>query len=99
MDEPPPLNKLERELLELCSMSGETTTTLDVEMLESSPGRATVEATLRNLVARGLLTTERGRSDRDPAHQDDWWDVTLAGRAAVGLPPGKSRTHESPPSN
>jgi len=54
------LTELERELLELCSMSGETTTTLDEEMLEESPGRETVEATLRGLLARGLLSTRRG---------------------------------------
>ncbi|HWF51560.1 MAG TPA: hypothetical protein VG294_13055, partial [Solirubrobacteraceae bacterium] len=60
MDAAAALTALERELLELCSMSGETTTTLDEEMLESSPGRTIVEATVRGLVDRGLMTTERG---------------------------------------
>jgi hypothetical protein len=41
------LTAFERELLELCSMAGEATTTLDEELLESSPGRPVVEITLR----------------------------------------------------
>jgi hypothetical protein len=56
------LTDLERELLELASLAsigGETTTSLDEEMLEVSPGRATVETTLRGLVDRGLMRTER----------------------------------------
>jgi hypothetical protein len=76
-----PLTHLEQELLELSSMAfwGETTATLDEEMLALSPGRATVETTLRGLVARGLMTTER-------VDDDDWWPVTPAGRRAIGLP-------------
>ena len=94
------LSDLERELLELCSMSegGETTTTLYVEMLESPPDRATLEATLRGLVDRGLMWswrgtfggTQRNRSTGQTSHvvyEDDWWPVTDAGRAAIGLPP------------
>jgi hypothetical protein len=91
------LSDLERELLELCSMSGETTTTLDEEMLEASPGREVVEATLRGLLGRGLLTTKRGvyaglQFARDGSrswhreYEDDWWDVTPSGRRAIGLP-------------
>src|ERR1035437_6268474 len=94
MDDTEPFTALERELLELCAMSGETTTTLDEEMLVASPGRAIVEATLRSLLARGLLTTERGtyarvpsRPDGDHVYEDDWWDATPTGRATVGLPP------------
>jgi hypothetical protein len=46
MDDAPALSDLERDLLECASMAGETTTTLDEEMLENSPGRHVVEATL-----------------------------------------------------
>jgi hypothetical protein len=88
----PGLTDLQRELLELCSMAGEPTTVLDEEMLESSPGRAKLESTLRGLVEMGLMTTERAvnggqprRSDSERVYEDDWWDVTPAGRAAVGL--------------
>jgi hypothetical protein len=81
------LSELERELLELASMAGETTTTLDEEMLESSPGRVTVEATLQGLAARGLMTTTRGMYIGERTYEDDWWDVTPAGRSVVGLPP------------
>lgn len=88
------LSDLQRELLELCSMAGEPTTVLDEEMLESSPGSAKLESTLRGLVEMGLMTTERAvnggqprRSAGERVYEDDWWDVTPAGRAAVGLPP------------
>jgi hypothetical protein len=84
----PPLTPLERELLECCSMAGETTTTLDEEMLEMSPGRTLVEATLRDLLARGLVTISRGvYSDAERVYEDDWWDVTESGRQAIGLAP------------
>jgi hypothetical protein len=49
VNDAPQLTSLERELLEICSMSGETTTTLDEEMLKVSPGRPAVDATLRGL--------------------------------------------------
>lgn len=93
------LSDLELELLELCSMAsnmGETTTTLDEEMLEVTPGRAAIEAALRGLVARGLMRTSRARflgsmrlrdgrsEERD--YEDDWWVVTREGRDAIGLP-------------
>ena len=88
------LTGLERELLELISMAGEPTTVLDEEMLESSPGRSEVEATLRGLLGRGLLITERAinagaprRSDGQSVYEDDWWELTRAGRAAVGQEP------------
>jgi hypothetical protein len=78
----------------MAAASGEPTTVLDEEMLESSPGRARVEATLRDLLGRGLLTTERainaglpGRSDGERVFEDDWWCMTKAGRAAIGLLP------------
>jgi hypothetical protein len=97
-----PLEDLERELLELCSQApnmGETTTALDEEMLEVSPGRPTVEATLRRLVDRGLMTTSRAvfggnQRNRDGSivhriYEDDWWVVSTDGRAAIGLPPAR----------
>jgi hypothetical protein len=98
MDVGEPLTALERELLELRSISGETTTTLDEEMLAESPGRAAVEAALRGLLARGLLTTKRGiyagfQYPRDGSrpfertYEDDWWDVTPTGRDAIGPTP------------
>lgn len=91
------LSELEREVLELCSMSGETTTTLHDEMLKSPPDRATLESTLRGLVVRGLMKTERGeyagvQRSRDGSrafprvYEDDWWDVTAAGRGAIEIP-------------
>lgn len=95
-----PLTELERELLELCSMDvggGESTTTLDEEMLEVTPGRSVIESTLRGLVARGLMRTFRGsysglQQHRDGskvhrAYEDDWWPLTEEGRAAIGLGP------------
>jgi hypothetical protein len=97
MNDPVSLTALERELLELCSMSGEPTTTLDEEMLEHSPGRAIVEAALQGLRARRLVTTERGiyagmpsRPGGEQVYEDDWWDVTGKGRPAVDPPPRPS---------
>lgn len=86
------VNELERTLLELCSMAGETTRQLDEEMLKVSPGRRALESALKGLVAHGLMTTRRGFDlpDGRRTYRDDWWDVTDAGRAAIGLPP-KSR--------
>jgi hypothetical protein len=91
---------LERELLELCSMAGEPTTVLDEEMVASSPGRGDLEVVLRGLADRGLMTTVRAinaadprRSDGQRVYEDDWWDVTPAGRAAIGLPPRKGFRH------
>jgi hypothetical protein len=110
VDEFPPLSDLERELLELCSMDvggGETTTTLDEEMLEVTPGRAVVEATLRGLVARGLMASWRGRyvgtqRNRDGStverdYEDNWWPLTEQGRKAIGLPPPRP-LEDMPPS-
>jgi hypothetical protein len=91
----PPLTELERELLELCSMSGETTTTLHEEMLEHDHDRFAVETALHGLARRGLLSTYRGvydgvqRAREDPSrawhrrYEDDWWQVTAEGRRAV----------------
>ncbi|MDQ6853150.1 MAG: hypothetical protein M3046_05575 [Actinomycetota bacterium] len=53
-------------------MAGETTTTLDEEMREASPGRV-IEATLRSLLARGLLTTVRGTRAGERVYEDDKW--------------------------
>lgn len=92
-----PLTELERELLELCSMSGsgETTTTLHEEMLEHPHDRFAVERALHGLARRGLLSTYRGvyvgvqRTRDDPSrswpreYEDDWWQVTAEGRRAV----------------
>jgi hypothetical protein len=88
-----PVTELERELLELCCMAGERTVVLDEELLEVSPGRAAVDAALNSLLARGLMSTKRvvagspRRSDGSRVYEDDWWEVTPAGRAAIGLPP------------
>jgi hypothetical protein len=90
----PDLTALEHELLELASMAGETTTTLDEEMLDASPGRQAVEAALDGLARRGLVTRSKGvyagqprRADGARVYEDDWWDVTAAGRRAIGLQP------------
>jgi hypothetical protein len=90
------LSRLERELLELCARApgmGETTTTLHEEMLVGIHDRRAVEASLRTLLARGLVTTSRGtfagiqrlRSGRvaERVYEDDWWIVTEKGRAAI----------------
>jgi hypothetical protein len=55
-------------------------------MLDSSPGRSTVEAALRGLLARGLVMTERALFVGDREYEDDWWVVTGDGRRAIGLP-------------
>jgi hypothetical protein len=75
-------------------MAGETTTTLDEEMLERSPGRQTVEAALGSLARRGLVTRSRGVyagqprcADGERVYEDDWWDLSPAGRDAIGLKP------------
>jgi hypothetical protein len=88
------LSALERELLELCSMAGEPTSVLDEEMVASSPGRGDLELVLQGLVERGLMTKGRAinagdprRSDGQRIYEDDWWDVTPAGRASIGLAP------------
>jgi hypothetical protein len=90
-----PLTELERELLALCSMSGETTTVLHEEMLEHDHDRSVVEAALQSLARRGLLSTYRAvydgmqRARNDPSrvwhrrYEDDWWQVTAEGRRAV----------------
>lgn len=92
----PRLSQLEHELLELCSEApgmGETTTTLHEEMMVGSHDRRVVEASLRALLARGLVTTSRGtfagtQRLRDGnvverVYEDDWWIVTDSGRAAI----------------
>lgn len=88
MDQAPALREFERELLELISMSGEPTTVLDEEMLYDSPGRAVVAATLRGLLARRLVRSERAVNaparDGERVHANDWWQLTRAGRAAIG---------------
>lgn len=93
-----PLSDLERELLELCSVApsmGETTTTLQEEMLSEEHDRDDVEAVLRSLVDRGLMTTSRGiyggmQRLRDGrilyTYEDDWWIATDKGRTAIGRP-------------
>jgi hypothetical protein len=108
MEDPEHLSEVERELLELCCLDregGETTTTLFVEMLESPPDRPTLEATLRDLVDRGLMGRWRGtysgaqrnRLTGETSHviyEDDWWPVTDAGRAAIGRPPRAEAVQE-----
>jgi len=82
-----PLSELEREILEYVANSGETTTEIDEE-LPHSPGRKAVEAALGELLRRGLVTTARGvYASSKRVYEDDWWDPTPAGRAAIGLPP------------
>jgi 3'-5' exoribonuclease len=36
------------------------------------------------------VATERGIDAADRVYEDDWWDVTARGRAAIGLPPRRS---------
>jgi hypothetical protein len=74
-------------------MSPETTTTLHEEMLESPLERRVVESALRRLVDRGLMVTyrsayagvhrPRGGAPEDSVYEDDWWELTSAGRQAV----------------
>jgi len=81
-----PLSELERELLELASMapmSGETTATLDEEMLESSPGRDVLQTTLRGLVERGLMTTSQGRFVGEMRPRDGVHPRSEAGKRQV----------------
>jgi hypothetical protein len=87
------LTDLQRELLELCSVDPETTTTLHDEMLELPHDRDVVERALRELVDRGLMVTYRGvyggahrprvGVPENRVYEDDWWEVTPAGRQAV----------------
>jgi hypothetical protein len=75
---------------------GETTTTLHEEMLATVLPRSVVDASLRGLVARGLMTTSRdtfaGKQHLrdgtvvDREYEDDWWALTDAGREAIGRP-------------
>src|SRR5581483_9049860 len=88
------LTALERELLDLLSMAGENTTPLEERMLTKSPGRDAVERALSGLAERGLVVHSRGTYIGEPrsfdgvtAYEDDWWDLTPAGRQAIGLPP------------
>jgi hypothetical protein len=105
------LTEFERELLEACGEPGEPTTLL-CDMLEQPRDRKTVEAALRDLVSRGLLTTERGpyydqvvrtgsSGETEDAEyvaiEDDWWDLTTAGRLAIGLPAHRRPPSYSPP--
>lgn len=105
------LSDFERELLELCSVSpnmGETTTTLQEEMLSEEYDWPLIEASLRSLVDRGLMTVSRGtfagvqrlRDGRvvHRGYEDDWWVVTDEGRAAIGLPPRPAGWQWMPPS-
>jgi hypothetical protein len=88
----PQLSNLEHELLQLCSTSPETTTTLHEEMLESPLERSVVESALRGLVDRGLMVTYRGvyagvhrprdGTPEDRVYEDDWWELTPAGQQA-----------------
>jgi hypothetical protein len=92
MQESRPLSELEIELLECASMAGEATRVLDERMLENSPGRVAVEKALRDLLDLGLVTTVRNvYAGPLGVFEDDWWDVTPAGRAAIGLPPKPPR--------
>jgi hypothetical protein len=105
------LTEFERELLEAVSVGGSrfgvATGCVDEELLEASPGRASVEEALRDLAARGLATSERSCGSltlrprdgihplaaidrRETVHREyegEWWIITEAGRAAIGLRP------------
>lgn len=64
----PALDELEVAVLEICAEApwlGETTTEIDEEHLEASPGRARLEFVLRGLEARGLLKAS-GHSSPGP---------------------------------
>jgi hypothetical protein len=106
--EAPELSALARELLEACYLDaagGETTRALQVSLLAEPIERPELEATLRSLVERGLMTSWRGTfagAERDRTgtvrtvdYVDDWWVVTDAGRAAIGLPPAREARSES----
>jgi hypothetical protein len=108
------LTEFERELLDAVGIGGSrfgvATDSLDEELLETSPGRAVVEETLRRLDARGLVRSERSwgsltlrprdgthslsEADKRPtvhrAYEGDWWIITDAGWAALGVPPPTS---------
>lgn len=63
----PSLTSLQRELLEMIGSFGSpyfgvSSVAFDEELLESSPGRAVIEATLRELVVRGLVRSEQASS-------------------------------------
>ncbi len=95
------LSDLERELLELCyrdADGGEPTRALQVALLREPIGRGELEAVLRGLVALGLMQRWRGTyagverprgggERRSVVYEDDWWPVTDAGRAAIGVRP------------
>ena len=103
------LTEFERELLQTC-VTGQPTTFI-CDMLDSQRDREAVEATLRGLASRGLVTSEHdpwgptreelvksGKTDL-PEYvtlEDDWWDLTPAGRVAIGLPALKVFTYSPP---
>jgi hypothetical protein len=103
------ITEMERELLDALlgggSRFGRPVPLLE-EALETkpSPGRAAIEATLRGLRARNLVRSEwsqsiltLNRGDGESVAQEyegDWWIITDAGRAALGLPPWAEVTEE-----
>jgi hypothetical protein len=103
------LTAFQRELLQTC-VTGQPTTFIR-DMLEPPRDREEVERTLRSLASRGLMTSEHdpwgparreliesGKTDL-PEYvtlEEDWWDLTPAGRVAIGLPAYK-RFSYSPP--
>jgi hypothetical protein len=107
-----PLTDFERELLDAVSVGGPrfgvATDTVDEQELEESPGREVVEATLRSLVSRGLVRTERsggyltllprdGTEVESRTYYGDWWIITDAGWAALGLlPPTRASVSMNP---
>jgi hypothetical protein len=101
------LTDLEREVLERCYLDvegGETTRALQVEMLAEPIERSELEAVLQGLVDRGLMVSWRGTylggerprdgGERTVDYVDDWWVVTDAGRAAIGLRPASETREE-----
>jgi len=62
---------------------------------DPSPGQAAIEASLRGLRARNLVRSEWSSTVLTLDHGDaqeyegEWWIITDAGRAAIGLPPAR----------
>jgi DNA-binding PadR family transcriptional regulator len=80
------LTALRRALLRFVTDDSEPTWIIVKELEEASGERATVEAALRDLEARGLLRGRRELSD-DPdgiTAYDDWWSLTEVGWERLG---------------
>ncbi|MEA2160639.1 MAG: hypothetical protein QOD66_3019 [Solirubrobacteraceae bacterium] len=85
------LTEMGRDLLELAHDLGGGPTTSIVAITELD--RQIVDESLRRLVDRGFLTTRRAvyagvrpNARGELVYEDDWWDLTSAGRSAIGRP-------------